>query len=268
MITTMNNCKYFHTNKIYEPFTIVTKKIEYISLDDMLDNDASYECPRYLTKVYVDSNQTEIIGKQFDLMHFENLMYMFKLFPVFETIEFASSVGNVEMLNFMYLHKDKYIFDSHTNLNSITCALRHGNINVAEWFYEKKTELNVKFEFLSGVILENANLDVIKWFYSKKDSLTFPNYGDVVNLSAMRGKLDIIEWFYEKWSSGELAEFKYSEFALNWATLKGHLHVVQWFYSKKNLIEFKYKKGALELAESEGHTHIIEWFNLHPDVKI
>jgi hypothetical protein len=121
---------YFFTNIVRKPLSILNEinlKI-YSKNENICDN---HVC-RYLTQIFINSSDKKIIGKQFDLSKYEDLIYLFKIFPTLNMVHIASIYGCIQILDWFWQHKDQIEFKYSY------CAIDHkslnGHINVIEWF--------------------------------------------------------------------------------------------------------------------------------------
>lgn len=154
-------CEYFFTNDPLQPMSMHNYVVTCYPISSLLFHNT---IRRYLTKVYV-TKQKKIIGKQFDLSDYDDLLLVFKILPNLNTVNLNCRFGCIEMLELMYHDLDK--FKSQYTFSSINIAIK------------------------------NEQLDVIKWLYSKKNTLGFKYDPNAISLAVACGHSDIAEWFYK-----------------------------------------------------------------------
>lgn len=126
----------FFTNDVYNPLTSLNDTHKIYFKDDINKQTSILE--KYLTNVYIGSKNEKIIGKQFNLSNFDDLMYVFNKFPNLKNVDNACQTGCVKMLEWFWNRKNKIEF-KYSN-NAIAWASHGGHLHVIKCV---ETHLNI-----------------------------------------------------------------------------------------------------------------------------
>ena len=78
--------------------------------------------------------------------------------------------------------------------------------------------------------------------------------------ASKNGDVQFLEWFKH---SGY--EFKYDEWAINYASLNGNVQVLEWF--KNSGYKLKYDEDAINWATSNDQVKVLKWFKNYYNIK-
>ena len=152
-----------------------------------------------------------------------------------------------------------YIISKNENINIIEHEIQSFDIL-------RKTHLNIFINKNRRVLYKNnivknasiyGHVQVLEWFKRSGYEFKYDEYA--INWASNNGYVQVLEWFKH---SGY--EFKYNKKAINYASANGHVQVLEWF--KHSGHEFKYDKNAIIGASYDGHAHVLEWFK-HSEYK-
>lgn len=126
-------------------------------------------CKKYLTLVYTNENNDKIIEKQFDLTNIDVYKMLVNQYQFLKNIDVISFFGHVELIN-LYFEENAQTFE-YSEL-AINGASEKGNIDVLNWFYNKRDILKFKYdENAIDNAMKNGHTNIIDWFYERRDVL-------------------------------------------------------------------------------------------------
>jgi hypothetical protein len=143
--------------------------------------------------VYIKTGK-QIIGKQFDLSNFNDLMHVFKILSHFSEIDITSKFGCTQMLDWLWENEDQLEF--HKPRYSINWASQSGHVHVLDWFWNKKDQTEFKCAVAVDYALIGGHINVLNWFWDKKDQLGFQYSTQTITWTSQFGHPNVIEWVH------------------------------------------------------------------------